>query len=95
MANYIQDKEKEGNIKILLVVAENAHKDNWKKEIIKWGLKSNDITIECYASLSKYKESWWDLIIFDEAHHCGAPLSSGPKLFMRSYKISQAVSISS
>lgn len=69
MANYIQDKEKEGNIKILLVVAENAHKDNWKKEFIKWGLKSNDITIECYASLPKYKESWWDLIIFDEAHH--------------------------
>lgn len=74
MANYIQDKEKEGNIKILLVVAENAHKDNWKKELIKWGLKSNDITIECYASLPKYKESWWDLIIFDEAHHLGTDL---------------------
>ena len=74
MANYIQDKEKEGNIKILLVVAENAHKDNWKKEFIKWGLKSNDITIECYASLPKYKESWWDLIIFDEAHHLGTDL---------------------
>lgn len=74
MVNYIQDKEKEGNIKILLVVAENAHKDNWKKEFIKWGLKSNDITIECYASLPKYKESWWDLIIFDEAHHLGTDL---------------------
>ena len=74
MANYIQDKEKESNIKILLVVAENAHKDNWKKEFIKWGLKSNDITIECYASLPKYKESWWDLIIFDEAHHLGTDL---------------------
>lgn len=74
MANYIQDKEKEGNIKILLVVAENAHKDNWKKEFIKWGLKSNDITIECYASLPKYKESWWDLIIFDEAHHLDTDL---------------------
>lgn len=74
MANYIQDKEKEGNIKVLLVVAENAHKSNWREELEKWKFKSNDITIECYASLPKYKDSWWDLIIFDEAHHLGTDL---------------------
>lgn len=73
MANYIQSKG-EGNIKILLVVAESAHKDNWAKEMLKWKLLSNDVTVECYASLPKYKETWWDLIIFDEAHHLGTDL---------------------
>lgn len=74
MANYIQDLEKEGNIKVLLVVAENAHKSNWREELSKWNFKSNDITIECYASLPKYKDTYWDLIIFDEAHHLGTDL---------------------
>lgn len=74
MANYIQDKEKEGNIKVLLVVAEVAHKSNWEKELATWKFKSNDLTIECYASLPKYKNSYWDLIIFDEAHHLGTDL---------------------
>ena len=73
MANHIQSKG-EGNIKILLVVAESAHKDNWAKEMLKWKLLSNDVTVECYASLPKYKETWWDLIIFDEAHHLGTDL---------------------
>ena len=72
MANYIQSKG-EDNIKILLVVAESAHKDNWAKEMLKWKLLSNDVTVECYASLPKYKETWWDLIIFDEAHHRLSP----------------------
>lgn len=74
IANYIQNLENEGNIKVLLVVAENAHKSNWKIELSKWRFKSKDITIECYASLPKYKDSWWDLIIFDEAHHLGTDL---------------------
>ena len=51
MANYLQDKEKDGNIKVLLVVAETAHKSNWEVELSKWKFKSNNIKIECYASL--------------------------------------------
>lgn len=74
MANYLQDKEKDGNIKVLLVVAETAHKSNWDVELSKWKFKSNSIKIECYASLSKYRDTWWDLIIFDEAHHLGTDL---------------------
>lgn len=53
MANYLQDK-KDRNIKVLLVVAETAHKPNWGVELSKWRFKSNNIKIECYASLSKY-----------------------------------------
>ena len=74
IANYIQDLKDDGNIKVLLVVAESAHKSNWERELSIWNFKPNNITIECYASLPKYKDSWWDLVIFDEAHHLGTDL---------------------
>ena len=62
--------------KTLIVVAESAHKDNWRKEFEKAGLEGliKSITIECYASLKNYKDSSWDLIIFDEAHHLGSDI---------------------
>jgi superfamily II DNA or RNA helicase len=60
----------------LIVVAESAHKDNWRKEFEKAGLEEliKFITIECYASLKNYKDTSWDLIIFDEAHHLGSDI---------------------
>ena len=80
MANYLVDKEFEEcgkSINVLLVVAETAHKSNWKMEFDKWGLKTDNIIMECYASLKKYRNSCWDLIIFDEAHHLGSDLRMG------------------
>ena len=77
IANYLADKEFEEcrkPLSVLLVVAETAHKSNWKMEFDKWGLKTDNIIMECYASLKKYKNSCWDLIIFDEAHHLGSDL---------------------
>lgn len=71
-ANYLA-KHKE-NFKVLLVVAEIAHKSNWEKEFIKWDYKVSNTTIECYASLKKLRDTKWDLIIFDEAHHLGSDL---------------------
>ena len=61
-------------IKVLLVVAEIAHIDNWNKEMVKWNLPIGQVTIICYASLKKYKNTQWDAIIFDEAHHLGSEL---------------------
>jgi superfamily II DNA or RNA helicase len=56
--------------KVLLVVAEKAHILNWKTEFNKWKYKStNTITIICYASLKKYINTNWDIVVFDEAHH--------------------------
>ena len=73
IANYLSENNTE--LKILLVVAETAHKDNWKEEFKKWKLnKKISITIECYASLKNYQNTQWDLIIFDEAHHLGSDL---------------------
>ena len=77
MANYLADKEfkeHEEPFNMLLVVAETAHKSNWKIEFDRWGLKTNNIVMECYASLKKYRNSYWDLVIFDEAHHLGSDL---------------------
>lgn len=56
-------------LKILLVVAELAHINNWKAEFVKWGYDYSHVTIICYASLKKFKDTVWDLVIFDEAHH--------------------------
>lgn len=64
--------------KTLLVVAETAHKTNWKKEFEKFGVSElfNLLTVECYASLKNYRDTRWDLIIFDEAHHLASDLRS-------------------
>ena len=59
--------------KILLVVAEIPHKDNWNKESIKWGC-AFPMTVECYASLKNYRNTEWDIIVFDEAHHLTSDL---------------------
>ena len=58
---------------ILLVVAEIAHIQNWKDEIEKWSY-DGPVFICCYASLKKYRNTEWDVVIFDEAHHLGSEL---------------------
>lgn len=61
--------------RILLFVAETAHKENWHGEFIealgpqKADALWNRITVECYASLPKYEWTSWDVIVADEAHH--------------------------
>lgn len=58
--------------KVLLVVAETPHKENWKKEFDKWDETQKlweKVTVECYHSLGKYRDTEWDLIILDEGHH--------------------------
>lgn len=62
--------------KTLLVVAETAHKENWKKEFEKFdvGFLFDSLVIECYASLKNYRDTSWDLIVFDEAHHLGSDI---------------------
>lgn len=56
--------------KILILVAEIAHIDNWKQEMRQWKCKNiNKIDIACYASMEKYKDIPYDLIVCDECHH--------------------------
>lgn len=72
-----------GASRILLLVAETAHKQNWKNEFLDGlGLERarqvcRCITVECYASLEKHRDSHWDLVIADEAHHLRSDLRTG------------------
>lgn len=56
---------------ILIVVAETVHKDNWIREINKWGFNFRDLKFVTYHSLHKYEGKKIDTIIYDEAHHGG------------------------
>lgn len=55
---------------ILILVAKTVHKQTWRNEIEKWGgIKSDYVTIECYESLHKYKDSYFDIVVCDEMQH--------------------------
>lgn len=66
--------------KILIMVAEITHKENWRKEFYKFLGESDAketlkyVTFECYASLAKHRNTKWTLIVFDEAHHLKSDL---------------------
>jgi len=61
--------------KILFVVAERAHIKNWEAEFDKWQLKRVNVCTDvcCYASLKKYKQYTYDIVVLDEGHHALAP----------------------
>ena len=58
-------------VRVLFLVAERAHIKNWNEEFDKWQLKRSKISIDiaCYASMHKYKDSEYDILVMDEAHH--------------------------
>lgn len=66
--------QKRGCRRILLLVDQDAHKGNWRREFVEALGEKGDaifsaIVVECYASLPKYAGTQWDFIIADEAHH--------------------------
>lgn len=73
LVNHICDrvyKEQQEPTNILILVAKTVHKQTWIDEIKKWGgIKSDCITIECYESLKKYKDSCFDVVVCDEMQH--------------------------
>lgn len=76
----------------LLMVQETAHKDNWIKEF-KDTLENNadfvlqHVTIDCYASLSKHKNTSWEMIVFDEAHHLRSALRQDIVMTMKADRV--------
>ena len=83
--------------KVLLLVSENHHKENWASEIDKFysmyniNLLSNiEIVIECYASMKNYTDTTWDILIMDEAHH----LSELRLDFLRTIKADKYIALS-
>lgn len=56
--------------RVLFLVAERAHIQNWKDEFEKWGLRKDiDLTMMCYNSLHKVEGEYFNILILDEAHH--------------------------
>lgn len=77
LINYQIDPLVSGKLthKVLFVVAERAHIKNWEDEFDKWHLQRTNVTTDicCYASLKKYKDQVYDIVVFDECHHMCAP----------------------
>lgn len=73
LINHICDKvfkSEECPTNVLILVAKTVHKQTWRDEIEKWGgIKTDNITIECYESLKKYKGAYFDVVIADEMQH--------------------------
>lgn len=53
----------------LILVPEQNNIENWKKEFEKFNVPLDKVEIACYASFHKYKDTKWDLLVFDEAPH--------------------------
>lgn len=73
LINHICDRvyrNDESPTSVLILVAKTVHKQTWVNEIEKWGgVKTDYVTIECYESLKKYKDTYFDIVIADEMQH--------------------------
>ena len=74
LINHTAIKKKEGKLcprRVLFLVAERAHINNWQDEFEKWNLRFDKVMtdVACYASLKKYKDYRYDIVVLDEAHH--------------------------
>ena len=58
--------------RMLLLVAQNVHKQTWKEEIEKWGGLEVEVITECYQSLHKHCGEYFEFILMDEVHHVGS-----------------------
>ena len=76
---YISLETRQGTpFKVLLIVAETAHKKNWKDEFTKWKVEDyiwdKMVAVDTYASLKNHRHKHYNLIILDEGHHSNSDL---------------------
>ena len=58
----------------LILVPETNNIENWIGEFDKFGVSMLNVEVICYASLHKYINSQWDLLVIDEAPHSNTAL---------------------
>lgn len=61
-------------IRTLILVPESNNIQNWWEEFDKFNVSTFGVEIACYASLHKYKDTEWDLLVLDEAPHTDTDL---------------------
>ena len=62
--------------KVLILVPEINNISNWEDEFKKFGVSMDGVSIACYASLHKFANTRWDLLVIDEAPHVDTDLRS-------------------
>lgn len=61
--------KRHSNMTTLILVPERDNIKNWQAEFKKFDVSVDNVTIACYASLHKFHDSEYDLLILDEAPH--------------------------
>lgn len=72
--NFIKDNQDSST---LILVPEQNNIQNWKDEFTKFNVDDGNVTIICYASLHKYIDTTWDLLVFDEVPHIDTDIRAG------------------
>ena len=62
--------------KALILVPEKDNIKNWYAEFEKFDVSMDDVNIACYASIHKYQDTSWDLLVVDEAPHADTELKA-------------------
>lgn len=60
----------------LILVPEKDNIKNWYAEFEKFGVSTLGVTIACYASIHKYQNTSWSLLVIDEAPHADTELKA-------------------
>lgn len=60
--------------KTLILVPETVNISNWEEEFRKFDVDMSLVSIACYASLHKFWDTSWDLLVIDEAPHIDTDL---------------------
>ena len=68
--------KKNPGYKALILVPETVNISNWEDEFRKFDVDISNTSIACYASLHKFADTKWDLLIIDEAPHVDTELRS-------------------
>ena len=58
----------------LILVPEKDNIKNWQTEFNKFNVSMDDVEIACYASIHKYEDTSWNLLVIDEAPHADTDL---------------------
>lgn len=53
----------------LILVPEQNNIQNWLDEFNKFNVPTDNVQIYCYASFYKFRDTQWDLLVFDEVPH--------------------------